>query len=219
VRENSCLDRFVPFPGPEAPAYAAPVATLRRPSRHGGDEGGGHSDRLRGLVLGPPRPSPSGPAGAGARAADTLGESDRAADDKERLVGLLAAPFAAAISLLVYGALAASNPPAYSKGGLANPRHVPASLYVDLLGVLLVLAVAMLATAWLRRRLPLGCAMALYGLAVFNLHYWGFGVPYLLFGAWMIARAYRARRDRPRFAGPGGGRTSVPPRTPAPPSG
>ena len=37
--------------------------------------------------------------------------------------------------------------------------------------------------------------MALYGLAVFNLHYWGFGVPFILVGAWLLVRAYRLQRD------------------------
>ena len=37
--------------------------------------------------------------------------------------------------------------------------------------------------------------MALYGLAVFNLHYWGFGIPFILAGAWYLVRAYRLQRD------------------------
>ena len=36
---------------------------------------------------------------------------------------------------------------------------------------------------------------ALYGLAIFNLHWWGFGVPFVLVGAWYLVRAYRAQRD------------------------
>ena len=40
--------------------------------------------------------------------------------------------------------------------------------------------------------------MALYGLAVFNLHYWGFGVPFILAGAWLLVRAYRLQRDLQR---------------------
>jgi hypothetical protein len=35
----------------------------------------------------------------------------------------------------------------------------------------------------------------LYGLAVFNLHYWGFGVPFLLVGAWYLVRAYRFQQE------------------------
>jgi hypothetical protein len=30
---------------------------------------------------------------------------------------------------------------------------------------------------------------------VFNLHYWGFGVPFILGGAWLLVRAYRLQRD------------------------
>ena len=60
--------------------------------------------------------------------------------------------------------------------------------------MLLVLAVAMLVTAWFRKRLYLGVAMALYGLTVFNLKYWGFGLPFVLFGAWLMVRSYRAQK-------------------------
>jgi hypothetical protein len=38
--------------------------------------------------------------------------------------------------------------------------------------------------------------MALYGLSLFNLPpYWGFGIPYILAGAWLLVRAYRLQRD------------------------
>ena len=33
--------------------------------------------------------------------------------------------------------------------------------------------------------------MALYGLSVFNLHYWGFGLPFIMAGAWYLVRSYR----------------------------
>jgi hypothetical protein len=33
--------------------------------------------------------------------------------------------------------------------------------------------------------------MALYGLSIFNLHFWGFGIPFILAGAWLLVRAYR----------------------------
>ena len=171
------------------------MTTVRRPSTRGGDERLGLRAKLSSLVLEPPEPARRDRSHAKGRSIEELESAARFADDRERLVGLLAAPVAAAIGLLVYGALAAGDPHAFSKDGLADPKHVPLSLYADLLGVLLALAVAMLAAAWLRRRLFLGCAMALYGLAVFNLHYWGFGVPYVLFGAWLIVRAYRAQRD------------------------
>ena len=55
-------------------------------------------------------------------------------------------------------------------------------------------------SAWRSSRWPapgsasaccLGIVLALYGLSVFNLHYWGFGVPFLLIGSWYLVRTYR----------------------------
>jgi hypothetical protein len=46
-----------------------------------------------------------------------------------------------------------------------------------------------------RKRLFLGMATALYGLAIFNLHYWGFGIPFVMCGAWYLVRAYRFQRQ------------------------
>ena len=37
--------------------------------------------------------------------------------------------------------------------------------------------------------------MALYGLSIFNLHYWGFGLPFIMVGAWYLVRAYRLSRE------------------------
>ncbi|HLK42252.1 MAG TPA: hypothetical protein VKV34_02840, partial [Thermoleophilia bacterium] len=45
-----------------------------------------------------------------------------------------------------------------------------------------------------RRRIPLGISMALFGLAVFNLHYWGFGIPFVMAAAWLLVRSYREKR-------------------------
>lgn len=167
---------------------------------------GGHDrlsraqERLKGLVLKPPDPTKTVPA-APPRSAEELEHRSHFADDKERLVGLVAAPLAAAIALMINGALIANDPAARLKNGLANAKHVNPSLYNELMLALVALAVVMLATAWFRKRLFLGCAMALYGLAVFNLHYWGFGVPYVLFGAWLLVHAYRAQRDYKEAAG------------------
>ena len=65
----------------------------------------------------------------------------------------------------------------------------------------------MLGAAWFRKRILIGIAMALYGLSIFNLHYWGFGFPFILGGAWYLVRAYRlseklkhARADQPGSA-------------------
>ena len=73
----------------------------------------------------------------------------------------------------------------------------------------------MLATAWFRKRLYLGIAMALYGLSVFNLHFWGFGVPFILVGAWYLVRAYRLQQKlklaRAEAPSPGRSGASAPP--------
>src|SRR6202035_4435935 len=103
------------------------------------------------------------------------------------------------------------------KNGHVNKLHVSVSLYHNLTLVLLALSILMLVTAWFRKRLYLGIVMALYGLAIFNLHYWGFGIPFVLGGAWLLVRAYRLQRDlrdatggtpsRPGARGRGGGAT------------
>ena len=46
--------------------------------------------------------------------------------------------------------------------------------------MILGLSVLILVSSLLRKRLFQGITMALYGLAVFNLHYWGFGIPFVL---------------------------------------
>ena len=141
-----------------------------------------------------------------------LEEAVRRADDKERLIGLLAAPIAAMIGLLVTGNRLANNPKATLANGQLNPLHVNSSTLVEFGAIAIVLGLVMLATAWFRKRLYLGMTMALYGLSLFNLHYWGFGVPYILFGAWYLVRAYRlqsklkeakAAEGGPAVAGPG----------------
>jgi hypothetical protein len=143
------------------------------------------------------------------RTVEELEHASRYATDKERLIGLVAAPFAALIGILIIGALLANDPAALLKDGQVNKLHVSPSLYLELLGVLVVLAIVMLGTAWFRKRLYLGVSMALYGLAVFNLHYWGFGVPFLMVGSWLLVRAYRAQRDvREAGGASAGGRSS-----------
>ena len=113
------------------------------------------------------------------------------ANDKERLIGLLAAPVAAAIVFAVMSTLVHNDPSALLSNGQPNPHHVNPNLYTELGLVTLALALIMLAGAWFRKRLVIGVASALYGLSFFNLHYWGFGVPYILIGSWYLVRAYR----------------------------
>jgi hypothetical protein len=119
----------------------------------------------------------------------------KSADDKERAIGLVAAPVAAAIGFLVIHALVANDPVQHLKNGSINPHYVNPSLYDEVLVVLLVLAMVLLTMALLRKRLFLGIATALYGLAIFNLHYWGFGIPFILAAAWYLVSAFRLQRE------------------------
>lgn len=144
---------------------------------------------------------------------EELEETNRRANDKERLIGLIAAPVGAVISFLVIDADIANDPAQFLRNGGVNPKYTPVSTYHELLLVLLGLSVLMLATAWYRKRLFLGMVTALYGLAIFNLHWWGFGVPFIMVAAWYLVRAYRTQRDLKEAtgqtsrwaAGPGGG--------------
>jgi hypothetical protein len=138
------------------------------------------------------------------------------ASDKERLIGLLAAPFAAAIGFVIGRVLVSHDPKALLPNGSVNRLHVSVSLYNEATLALVALGVVMLICAFYRKRLYLAIVMALYGLTVFNLHYWGFGVPYILAGAWLLVRSFRLQKslrlatgDTSRY-GPNrsGGRTS-----------
>jgi hypothetical protein len=171
------------------------------------------STRLRDAVVKPVDPD----AAKKAKAPDaplTVPELEDAvafANDKERLTVLLLAPVAAAIGLLVIADRISNNPPAILKGKI-NPLHVSIGLLHELEVVLLVLAFLMLLTAFYRKRLFLGIVMALYGLAVFNLHYWGFGGPFILVGALFLIRSYRLQRDLKEATGEGPGRSRPPSR-------
>ncbi len=115
---------------------------------------------------------------------------------------------------MITNSLIADDPKATLANGAVNTAHVNPSLYLELGTVTIVLAVLMLAMAWWRKRLYLGITMALYGLSVFNLHFWGFGVPFVMAGAWYLVRAYRlqqklklAREEAPS-KGTGSGRST-----------
>jgi len=96
----------------------------------------------------------------------------------------LSAPLAAIIGILV-GSATIQN---------AKNTHQSTSEFVTLTYVLLALAVLVLVTSLLRKRLFQGITLALFGLAIFNLRFWGFGVPFLLAGAWYLVRAYRLQQ-------------------------
>jgi hypothetical protein len=114
------------------------------------------------------------------------------ADDKERAVGLIAAPVSAAISFIVITALIDRNSVAGAK------HYTPASTYHELLIVLLALGVLILVTAFLRKRLFLAITLALYGIALFQLGWLGFAVPFVLAGAWYLVRSYRLQQELKR---------------------
>ncbi len=115
----------------------------------------------------------------GPQTVEELEEAVAHADDTERLIGLAVAPLAGLVAILVVSSIG-------SKSGKAT-----SSVDSTLTLVLFALAFIMLVSAWFRKRLYLGIACALYGLSIFNLHYWEFGVPFLLIGSWYLVRAYR----------------------------
>jgi hypothetical protein len=128
------------------------------------------------------------------------------ADDKERNIGLIAAPVGAVIALLVSANLIHNTPAGQST-----------SEYQTLTFVLLGMAALMLLASWLRKRLILGVVMALFGLGIFNLKYWGFGVPFLMAGSWYLVRAWRLN-SKLKLAGGGTGRSYGPPNAKASPA-
>ena len=149
-------------------------------------------------------------------------ESARLSDDTERMIGLSLAPIAGLIAIVITAHQLSDNAPA-TVNGRPNPLHVSTSLTHELEVVLLALALAILVTSLARRRLYTGIATALYGLAVFNLHWWGFGFPFVFVGSWFLVRAYRAQqawkeaggaRAGPPARGPGASRRYTPPASP-----
>jgi hypothetical protein len=154
-------------------------------------------ERLRDSLVKPVEPARPSQAtgGDGPRSVEELEAAVKSADDRERLVGFAAAPLAAIITIVVTANLIADDPAARRKNGTLNPAHVSVSLYHELAVVLVVLTVLILVTAMLRKRLFLGLAMAMFGLAIFDLHGWGFGIPYILGGSWFLVRAYRLQRE------------------------
>src|SRR5579872_1503601 len=131
-------------------------------------------DRLRDSMLKPaPTGEPPMPAGP-APGVEDIELSIRYADDNERLIGLVAGPLAAVVALLI-GDHSIQQARPVLVNGKVNQLHGHLGTYEALLASLLVLSVLVLAMAWFRRRLFLGIVLALFGLSVFNLRWWGFG--------------------------------------------
>jgi hypothetical protein len=122
------------------------------------------------------------------------------ADDKERNIGLVAAPIGAIVTLFVSADLIHH----------AQQTGQSTSTFQALTFVLLGMAVLILVASWLRKRLILGIVLALFGLGIFNLKYWGFGLPFLLAGSWYLVRAWRLN-SKLKLAGGGSGRSYGPP--------
>jgi hypothetical protein len=142
------------------------------------------------------------------RTADELRAAIRRSDDKERTIGLVAAPIAAIVGIAV--STASIN--------YARTHHQSVQVYDELTYVLLGLAVLILVASLLRKRLFQGITLALFGLALFQLHYTyiGFAAPFVLFGAWYMVRSYRLQQALKR-AEDGEGRAPTARR--APPNG
>ena len=154
------------------------------------------AERLRDAMVKPVGgEAPSKAAGRKSSRAEDIEAELRSADDNERLLGMLAAPCAAAIGFIVINVLIDRDPAPYLANHRPNPDHVSVTLYHNLELVLLGLSLLILLAAAFRKRLLLGIALAVYGLAVFNLHWWGFGIPFVLGGAWLMVRSYRLQRD------------------------
>jgi hypothetical protein len=154
-------------------------------------------DRVRDAMVRPADPEQPTPKLTGGEYPTTVPELEAAvkrADDRERMIGLIAAPIAAALGFIISASLVANDPKALLSTGQINKLHVNPSLYVELGAVSVALALVMLVTAWFRKRLYLAITMALYGLSLFNLHFWGFGIPYIFAGAWLLVRSYRLQQ-------------------------
>jgi hypothetical protein len=172
------------------------ILVLPRVRRDGNKDKAPIGDWMRKTFLKPEDPDarPTAKPSDTPESVEELEASVKWADDKERAIGLVAAPLAAAIGFLVVHTLIFNNHARLASGAI-NKNYVNPSTYDQLFLVLLALALVMLVSAMLRKRLFLGIATALYGLAVFNMHYWGFGVPFVMCGAWYLVRAYRLQRD------------------------
>ena len=130
------------------------------------------------------------------------------ADDKERNIGFIAAPIGAIVGLLITANLI----------NHAKSLGQSTSVYQTLTFVLLGMAVLILLMAWLRKRLFLGVLLAMFGLGIFNLRFWGFGIPFLMAGAWLLVRAYRLQKKL-KLAGGGSQSTYGPPNSRLPSAG
>jgi hypothetical protein len=142
-----------------------------------------------------PDDDPAEPPVADDRSAEELRAAIRRSDDKERTIGLVAAPIAAIVGITISSASI----------NYARTHHQSVQVYDELTYVLLGLAVLILVSSLLRKRLFQGITLALFGLAVFQLKYTyiGFAAPFILAGAWYMVRSYRLQQSLKRADGGG----------------
>jgi hypothetical protein len=153
--------------------------------------------RFQTAIVKPDDPdSPKSKASEPVQSVEELEATIARADDKERNIGLAAAPIGGIIALVISSDLIHH----------AQQTGQSTSIYETLTFVLMGMAVLLLVTSWLRKRLFIGIVMALFGLGIFNLRYWGFGLPFLIGGAWYLVRAWRLQ-SKLKLAG-GGSKTS-----------
>jgi hypothetical protein len=153
-------------------------------------------DRLNSAVIKPADPDapPKNP-GAYELSGEELESELKEINDKERAIGLLAGPVATLITFFVIHAKVVSDPPARLADGAINRLHVNPSTYQGPFWVLIILSFGITGMALWRKRLPLGIVTAMYGLTIFNFGYLGFGVPFVMVGAWYLVRTYRLHRN------------------------
>jgi Ca2+/Na+ antiporter len=151
-----------------------------------------------------PDDSPDDAAPADDRSTDEIQTEIRRSNDKERAIGLVVAPIAAIVGILISSASI----------NYAKSHGQSVGVYDELTYVLLGLAVLILVASLLRKRLFQGITIALFGVAVFQLKYSyvGFAAPFVLVGAWYLVRSYRlqqALKSAEATAGPTRAKRSV----------
>ena len=143
-----------------------------------------------------PDDEPSDRVHAEDRPVEEIQEDIRRSNDKERAIGLVVAPVAAVVGLVISSASI----------NYAKTHNQSTAVYDKLTYVLLALALLILVSSMLRKRLFQGITIALFAVAIFQLKftYVGFAFPFVLIGAWYLIRAYRLQQElkRAEAAGP-----------------
>jgi hypothetical protein len=183
--------------GGDTPPKASAWNRVRMPRSNNSDQSKPRlMDRLNAAVLKPEDPDkPSPSRGAYELSGEELEVEAKQINDKERAIGLLAGPVATVITFFIVHLKVASDPPARLANGAIDRLHVNPSTYEPLFWTLIILSFGITAMAMWRKRLPLGIVTSMYGLSIFNSGYFGFGVPFVMVGAWYLVRAYRLHRN------------------------